>query len=245
METAATTETMAYACRVAAAIGRKFEVGDLERRFKIDGKTVDNIALAQGAVDYVVHYTGPFAYLLDLQFEHGRRGGGLSFGQMKGALNCLRAEVLRDERATSAMGAVAANTPAATKAPQVGRYTVEFADGTWVTLRLREHWDEAAAARGELTIGWLSGSDNESSYTGFGFVSRAGELRVWRKFAADDLKRQRAAAAVLLGSADPTTYGMAYAEREGACWRCGRTLTVPASLHRGLGPDCAKIVGSV
>jgi hypothetical protein len=28
--------------------------------------------------------------------------------------------------------------------------------------------------------------------------------------------------------------------RENACYRCGRTLTVPASVHRGLGPECAR-----
>jgi hypothetical protein len=26
----------------------------------------------------------------------------------------------------------------------------------------------------------------------------------------------------------------------GRCWRCGRTLTDPASVLAGIGPDCAK-----
>lgn len=30
---------------------------------------------------------------------------------------------------------------------------------------------------------------------------------------------------------------------EGACGRCGRKLTVPASIDRGIGPECAEIMG--
>lgn len=31
----------------------------------------------------------------------------------------------------------------------------------------------------------------------------------------------------------------------GSCARCGRTLTVPVSIHRGFGPDCARMLGIV
>lgn len=30
---------------------------------------------------------------------------------------------------------------------------------------------------------------------------------------------------------------------EGACGRCGRPLTVPESIARGIGPDCAEMMG--
>ena len=30
---------------------------------------------------------------------------------------------------------------------------------------------------------------------------------------------------------------------EGACGRCGRPLTVPSSIDRGIGPDCAAFMG--
>ena len=30
---------------------------------------------------------------------------------------------------------------------------------------------------------------------------------------------------------------------EGICGRCGRKLTVPESVERGLGPECAGLVG--
>jgi len=37
----------------------------------------------------------------------------------------------------------------------------------------------------------------------------------------------------------------AHALSSGNCLACLRTLTVPASIHRGLGPDCAARLGLV
>lgn len=51
-------------------------------------------------------------------------------------------------------------------------------------------------------------------------------------------KPVRALGALLSG--DFKKYGMAYALESNHCYRCGKLLTVPASINAGLGPDCAS-----
>lgn len=46
--------------------------------------------------------------------------------------------------------------------------------------------------------------------------------------------------AVLRSSDGALSYGLAYARQAGRCFRCGETLTTPASLSRGIGPKCFK-----
>lgn len=119
-----------------------------------------------------------------------------------------------------------------------GRFTVQFEDGIYKTLRVRKQDDDADFMPGRLVLSYLSGSDNDSDYTSFGHVDPSGNVKVWTKH------RQNAtlveAMKVLIGS--PSAAREAYAEQSGCCSRCGRTLTVPTSLHAGLGPECAKKV---
>lgn len=121
--------------------------------------------------------------------------------------------------------------------PSVGFYTVVMADGSHVTIRVQPHWEAANS----LVYGYLAGSENTSDYINFAHSSPNGATRVWRKFLGQ-LPRQREALAVLLRATteEQKEAGLAYAMASGRCARCGRTLTVPASIHRGLGPECAK-----
>ena len=70
---------------------------------------------------------------------------------------------------------------------------------------------------------------------------------VWKRFA--DTGRLTAALQFLAtGNVDEAheeflARAEAYALASGQCMRCGHKLTVPASLHRGLGPECAKREG--
>jgi len=119
-----------------------------------------------------------------------------------------------------------------------GRYTIQFETGGYKTLRVRRQDDDADFKPGLLLISFLSGSDNDRDYTSFAHVEADGTTRVWKKYRqSHDLVE---ALKVLIGS--PTAAREAYAEQSGCCSRCGRTLTVPTSLHAGLGPECAKKV---
>ncbi|MBI4029115.1 MAG: hypothetical protein HY376_02010 [Candidatus Blackburnbacteria bacterium] len=114
-----------------------------------------------------------------------------------------------------------------------GTYTIQL-PGEYRTLNVDTPTKGNFAGR--TILSYLAGPDNETDFVGFAFVEGR-ELRVWRRYA--DALALREAAQVLLGTSDLTALGEAYAMRSGRCYRCGRKLTVPISLHRGMGPICA------
>lgn len=128
--------------------------------------------------------------------------------------------------------------PATKFAVPDGRYTVIWGDH-YKTIRV-EHQDEFATFMpGKIILKFLSGSNNDRDYTSFGHVDpRTGAVKIWTKHQGNATLRE--AVKVLLG--DPKAASMAYAKESECCSRCGRSLTVPASLHAGLGPECAKKV---
>lgn len=123
-----------------------------------------------------------------------------------------------------------------------GIFTI--ADGSGhTTLKVTKN---AEWCDGKTVISYLFGSDNELSYKGFAFVTTSG-VKVWKKF-ADNGRLVAAAQFLMTGSLDEARENFlnlaeAYALRSGNCMACGRTLTVPASLNRGLGPICAQNLG--
>jgi len=123
----------------------------------------------------------------------------------------------------------------------VGIYTVADGDG-WVTFKV----DSPAWADGKTTIAVLVGADNERSYKNFGWVTTSG-IKKWAS--AQVSQRVIASAQFLLtGSLDEAreqflNLAEAHAMASGKCLACHHTLTVPTSLHRGLGPTCARRLG--
>lgn len=128
--------------------------------------------------------------------------------------------------------------PSTFKVPD-GRYTVSFRDGSYKTLRVQTQDLDADFMAGRTLLAYLSGASNDSDYTRFGHVDDQGSIHIWKKHLANESLRE--AVKVLIGS--PQAAALAYAEQSGCCARCGRTLTVPASLNMGYGPECAKRVG--
>lgn len=83
---------------------------------------------------------------------------------------------------------------------------------------------------------YLSGPDNESSYTQFAFVD--GRKRgVWNRYKSS-ARIVEALDVLLNGDADDA--GRRYAMQSGNCYICNRTLTTPESIERGIGPICAE-----
>jgi hypothetical protein len=134
-----------------------------------------------------------------------------------------------------------------------GYFTVAFGDGTHRTFRLVELREEECTRygmpRGAQHISLLVGPENTSNYARIGIVVNRQIVRRWRVIrtvqgqnaTSDQLSRMEEGMRVLLGAdgESQTEYGMAYAIASNRCSRCGHVLTVPASVHRGLGPDCA------
>lgn len=152
-------------------------------------------------------------------------------------------ELFSFPRQVAARVAPVAQTAPTTQVP-LGTYTVVLDDELtdWVTLKL----DTAGWADNKTVISFLSGATNTHSYKGFAFLDTDG-VRVWNRFREDT--RLVAATQVLLTGATDEAHerflktAEAYALQSGKCARCGRKLTVPASLHRGLGPECASREG--
>lgn len=77
---------------------------------------------------------------------------------------------------------------------------------------------------------------------GVGYVTGAGVVGTWSDIDldAEEIRRVVAAVNILLGAADPSEYGKAYARLAGVCYRCSQPLSQEDSLDRMMGPVCYK-----
>ena len=92
-------------------------------------------------------------------------------------------------------------------------------------------------------VGLLNGPDNTADYKYLGRISR-GVFWLGRKVPkAGDISRDAPSAKAFDWSWRVLARGVLPAEleiwHEGRCGRCARVLTVPASIARGFGPECA------
>lgn len=219
----AAEDMIAIAKDIAKSFDDKLADQDAEAALEIPG-------VRAGIEQYVLGYVGRFAFMTDLNAKARRFGfAKWSIGLYRGVLNVLRAEALREE-ADAEQGEVARVVPN-------GIYTAVFADQTYRTVRVKAHWDKAEGAKGTQVLQYLNGPDNRRDYVSAGFV-RGADLQVWRKIGDATAEALQQAWAAIIG--DVRTAGEAYALASGNCFRCNRLLTVPASLHRGLGPECVK-----
>jgi hypothetical protein len=93
-------------------------------------------------------------------------------------------------------------------------------------------------------VGVLTGSDNESSYSylGFfrpesGYIHGGEKAKVQASAPSAQAFNWFQGAILSTGGAKALTQADFY--HSGRCGRCGRQLTVPASIESGLGPECA------
>ena len=78
----------------------------------------------------------------------------------------------------------------------------------------------------------------EADFINFGFIN-GDSVAVWKRSigTVNPINLKRDIAAI---SGDSSGAGLAYALISSRCCRCGRKLTVPASIHNGMGPECAS-----
>lgn len=170
-----------------------------------------------------------FAFIESLR----RQERPLSDRQTAAALNCLVAE----QRQHPDRFATQPELPPVEIAPAVkpGYYTVILNGNDYVTVRLTDRTEWAAdLAPGTLVASFLAGPDNGSDYCGCAFVVGR-TVRLWKRFRTDG-RLAEALSRLLDGSADEA--GRRYARQSGSCYRCGRLLTTPESIERGIGPVC-------
>jgi hypothetical protein len=96
-------------------------------------------------------------------------------------------------------------------------------------------------------IGLLTGPDNVSDYTYMGTVQKNGNVSLTRKsrYKPDSWPYRlivRALACVFSDKQQDLLDAGFDMHHEGRCGKCGRVLTVPASVLSGFGPECIKSV---
>lgn len=123
-------------------------------------------------------------------------------------------------------------------------FTIDNGKGTHYTFKIKKpKWDERARC-----VFLLTGPDNENSYTYLGmFCQFTGNVKLTSKSKMNDeslpVKVIRwAMKHVFTDKVLPEGYAIRHM---GKCGCCGRALTVPESLIRGIGPECwAKLGGA-
>lgn len=136
--------------------------------------------------------------------------------------------------------------PVSSRRIQDGIYTIVFGDGHHRTLRFQKKTRSNLA--GKTIVSYLSGSDNERHYTACAFYDQEnGRCSIWGRFRirGTEALGEEILSAVGVILRDPQGAMEAYALRSGRCARCNKVLTVPASIHRGIGPDCFRLMGGL
>jgi hypothetical protein len=120
-------------------------------------------------------------------------------------------------------------------------FTVANGKGEHYTYRIGRSKPEQP-----LFVGLLTGPNNEADYTYMGiYAPETGSVRLTAKskFTPDTKPVkviQWAVKVIREGKPLPEGYSV---QHEGRCCRCGRTLTDPLSIERGIGPECWEKTG--
>lgn len=136
-------------------------------------------------------------------------------------------------------------------------FTVDNGKGTHYTFKIRQPKKQNPRFVGPAPhfASLLTGPDNENSYTYLGMVRESKPTPDTTGFLVTLTKASRYAEdsvpvkvlrwvlnLVATGGNLPEGYAV---HHEGKCGCCGRTLTVPESIKRGIGPECwAKMGGA-
>ncbi len=97
-------------------------------------------------------------------------------------------------------------------------------------------------------LNMLTGPDNTADYTYLGLLKDSGKVQLTRasKMTEDSYPvklANRVLTRVMSGDTAAITEAGFDVHHEGRCCRCGRPLTTPESIKRGIGPECAEIMG--
>lgn len=117
-----------------------------------------------------------------------------------------------------------------------GIYTLVKDEGHQ-TIRIRVQDKDATFKPGVQIVGYLVGPDNEKDYQSVGEITKGGAFKVWQKHASKTDLVTDIFAILTDTEAKIDRKEILLAAK---CFRCHHTLTVPTSVHDGLGPECAK-----
>lgn len=120
--------------------------------------------------------------------------------------------------------------------------------GTHLTFKIAQpklKEDEKDRLKMPFFVKVLTGSDNETSYTFLGtfWFDENTDMFTWRHGKRSSISKLAPSARTfpwfLKHISESTLPDKVEVYHEGVCGMCGRKLTVPASIERGIGPTCA------
>ena len=118
--------------------------------------------------------------------------------------------------------------------------------GARYTFRIGQAKDRETGERQPMWfVGLLTGPDNYADYTYMGIISGAQHmfrLTAKSRYAADSVP-VKAFEFFWNRVVEEQMPPQMEIRHEGSCGRCGRKLTVPESIDRGIGPECAGKMG--
>lgn len=205
----------------------------------IDEDVSRDARLGDAALAFIQGYDGTFDFLVSIRDQFAERGH-LSNRQLASVVNCMVAEITRQER-SRAQGSGSGSESMApwTGTPKIpnGIYTIKYDDGSYKTLRLRDTFEARAMNMGEQVACYLNGPDNETSYQGFAFV-HGSEILMFKRHAAS-VELKKTLESLLADEETARKMGVEYARMSGNCYICNHILTTPESIEAGIGPICA------
>lgn len=227
------TVDMAYALHVAEGLGRKFEPTDIQEDAQLGALAAAFVSSFEETGAKTDDFMSSLQYAL-------QKYGSITAGQAKGALNVAVANARYAARSQQTEPEEAADVR---RIPN-GSYTIVLEDDTHVTLDIRDDFRAKRDSRhaGKQMVSYLYGPDNTHDFKGFAFLNGS-TAHCWKSFSGDN--RISEALLTLVNCDQEALWAgrLAYAMASGSCSRCHRKLTVPASVYRGLGPECYKIIG--
>ena len=119
-----------------------------------------------------------------------------------------------------------------------GIYTISSPSGQRRTFKINTC--KSGNLEGKRILSLLVGSDNNSSYLGFGFVDDNG-IKVWRKYSNTDYEKFANCLWEMAANGTDSRFKAMGMELllEGRCLICNRRLTTPESIRTGIGPVCS------
>ena len=169
-------------------------------------------ALFEAGLEYLKGYNGQFAYLLDLKTRNPNR---LSVGQVRGILNCIKAEITRKANVKAdveVIGVTVAN----------GRYALDI--------------------EGKLRF-FRVNTPTEGKWEGFTFLKEifgGGGIGQPRE---DAIRNRDIRNSILKAISEDSQALARYGQELGICGNCGLPLTDEESRRIGIGPICRKNLG--
>ena len=178
--------------------------------------TVEHVTptLRDIGINYLNVYVGNFEFLLDLKVKSSKYV--LSDGQVKGILNCIRADIRRESTISDTPKFDVADGYYAI-GDCVHEYNSQLCECklTFYVVKTSKSGNKYVS---QIIGGGTPNSDGIKKYLGY-------NPEIFKAIESDKFASQR--------------YGI----RVGRCGRCNRLLTDIDSRTRGIGPECLKILG--